>query len=200
VLDLLWDPAKLAFYDFNTTARARNGVLSAASFYPVWAGILPDELLAPASNNGTGNAYRFFASLHMVLARYNGTYPPTFLESGLQWDAPNAWPPHQYILMQALRALPANVSAAPLPAPPQGASVFALLPAGQAGVAEGALPAQGGTGAAGAVGPAADINAVQGGFVNGGNATAGEGWRDALVRALANRCVAVASLGLWARA
>ncbi len=87
----------------------------------------------------------------MVLRRYNGTYPTTFVESGLQWDAPNAWPPHQYIALEALRALPANVSSGPR------------------------------------TGSGADINALSGTFVNGGNATAGEGWRDALARGLANR-------------
>lgn len=86
ILDLNWNSTKLAFYDFNTTSQAQNDVFSAATFYPLWAGIVPDEVLA----NGT-NAYGFFASVHLVLGRYNGTYPATFYESGLQWDAPNAW-------------------------------------------------------------------------------------------------------------
>ncbi len=35
VLDLLWDPSKLAFYDFNLTSNSRNSILSAATFYPM---------------------------------------------------------------------------------------------------------------------------------------------------------------------
>ncbi|TFY78486.1 hypothetical protein EWM64_g5528 [Hericium alpestre] len=132
VLDLFWDADKLAFYDFNLTSHARNSILSAATFYPYWVGILPDDVLSDATH-----AFGAFASLNAVLRRYNGTYPTTFVESGLQWDAPNAWPPHQYILLDALRALPANISAAPLPAPPGSQSGFALVPAGQMGMDEG---------------------------------------------------------------
>jgi alpha,alpha-trehalase len=125
----------------------------------------------------------------MVLRRYNGTYPTTFVDSGLQWDAPNAWPPHQYIALQALRALPDNVSSGAIPQPPSGKSGFALVPDGQLGLEENNLPGQGirnGVNTS-STGSSADINALSGTFVNGGNATAGEGWRDALARGLANR-------------
>jgi len=111
------------------------------------------------------------------------------VESGLQWDAPNAWPPHQYIALEALRALPANVSSGPIPQPPSGESAFALVPCGQLGLEESTLPGQViriGENAS-STGSGADINALRGTFVNGGNATAGEGWRDALARGLANR-------------
>lgn len=125
----------------------------------------------------------------MVLRRYNGTYPTTFVDSGLQWDAPNAWPPHQYIALQALRALPDNVSSGAIPQPPSGKSGFALVPDGQLGLEENNLPGQGirnGVNTS-STGSSADINALSGTFVNGGNATAGEGWRDALALGLANR-------------
>ncbi|KAI0265670.1 glycoside hydrolase [Gloeopeniophorella convolvens] len=183
ILDLFWDPSKLAFYDFNTTSNARNDFFSTATFYPLWAGIIPDEILSNSTN-----AFGFFSSINMVLSRYNGTYPTTFVESGLQWDAPNAWPPHQYIALQALRALPANVSSGAIPEPPNGQSAFALVPSGQLGLDETSLPVQtiGGQNASG-TGSGADLNALNGTFVNGGNATSGEGWRDALARSLANR-------------
>ena len=80
VLDLFWDASKLAFYDFNLTANARSTIYSAATFYPLWNGIIPDELLSSSQN-----AFGFFASLNMVLNRYNGTFPVTFLQTGLQW-------------------------------------------------------------------------------------------------------------------
>jgi alpha,alpha-trehalase len=44
ILDLFWDPSKLAFYDFNLTSNSRNSFL-AATFYPFWAGIISDELI-----------------------------------------------------------------------------------------------------------------------------------------------------------
>lgn len=80
ILDLCWDPAKLAFYDFNLTANARNNIFTTATFYPLWNGIVPTEL-----TNSTENAFKFFASVNMVLTRFNGTFPVTFHESGQQW-------------------------------------------------------------------------------------------------------------------
>ncbi|KNZ74974.1 Trehalase [Termitomyces sp. J132] len=97
ILDLLWDPAKLAFYDYNLDTRSRNNLFSAANFYPLWSGIIPPELLSSSEK-----AFGHFSSLNLALNRYNGTFPSTFIVSGQQWDAPNAWPPHQYIILQAL--------------------------------------------------------------------------------------------------
>jgi alpha,alpha-trehalase len=80
ILDLFWDPTKLAFYDFNLTSNLRNTIYSAATFYPLWSGIIPDELLGSSDK-----AFGFFSGLNLVLNRYNGTLPTTFLTSGLQW-------------------------------------------------------------------------------------------------------------------
>ncbi|KAJ7205259.1 trehalase [Mycena pura] len=184
VLDLCWNATKLAFYDFNLAAKAQNSVFSAATFYPFWSGIVPPEVLASSEN-----AFGAFAALNMVLNRYNGTMPVTFIDTGLQWDAPNAWPPHQYIALQALRALPANVTRGALPTPAAGQGTFSLVPAGQLGVAEAALPVQNidARTNASASGAAADLNAMNGTVFNGGNATAGAGWAEALGNQLANR-------------
>ncbi|KAF7365668.1 Trehalase [Mycena venus] len=189
VLDLFWNATKLAFYDFNLLTNTRNDVFSAATFYPFWSGIVPPEVLSSATN-----AFGAFAALNMVLNRYNGTMPVTFIETGLQWDAPNTWPPHQYIALQALRALPSNVTNTPIPTPAAGAGSFSLVPAGQLGVAESELPVQdlSPTNNASVQGAAADVNALAGGggVFNGGNATAGGGWADKLGVQLANRYVA----------
>jgi alpha,alpha-trehalase len=203
ILDVFWSPSKLAFYDFildnSTSALAaspgssRTGtpssLWSAATFYPFWVGIVPSQVASNASA-----AFGAFSALNLVLSRYNGTIPVTFLETGQQWDAPNAWPPHQYIALQALRNLPANVTGAALPTPPAGQGSFALVPAGQLNVAEGALPAQqlSVSANASASGAAADVNALNGTVANGGNATQGEGWADRLQRELANRYIASA--------
>jgi alpha,alpha-trehalase len=80
ILDLMWDPTKLAFYDYNLTSNTRNALFSVASFYPLWNGIVPDELLGSSDK-----AFGFFSSLNMVMNRYNGTFPTTFLTTGLQW-------------------------------------------------------------------------------------------------------------------
>lgn len=186
VIDLFWNATKLAFYDFDLATRTRNSIFTVATFYPFWAGIIPAEVLASATN-----AFGAFASVHLVMNRYNGTLPVTFVETGQQWDAPNSWPPHQYIALQALRALPANVTGGALPTPANGQGSFSLVPAGQLDVTEAALPVQAlsGTVNASTSGAAADVSKVGGTVVNGGNTTTG-GWAAALGAQLANRYVA----------
>ncbi|KAJ7081150.1 glycoside hydrolase [Mycena belliarum] len=192
VLDLCWDAAKLAFYDFDLTTSTRSPLFTAAAFYPFWAGIIPREILASAEN-----AFGAFAALNMVLNRYNGTLPATFVESGMQWDAPNAWPPSQYIALQALRTLPENVTRGALPVPAAEEGTFSLVPAGQLGLEESALPLQAlrvglGSPTAPTSGAGADVSRrADGTVVNGGNITGSRGgWADALEAQLANRYVA----------
>jgi alpha,alpha-trehalase len=189
ILDLLWDGNKLAFYDFHLSQNNRSSTFSAATFYPMWSGIIPPDVLGNATK-----AFGLFASLNLVMNRYNGTFPTTFLVSGQQWDAPNAWPPHQQIAIAALENLPANLTNGTLPAPASGQGSFSLIPAGQLGVSEDALPSQPlyGTVNASMSGAAADVNRLNGTVVNGGNATSGEGWGAVLRRELANRYFASA--------
>ena len=80
ILDLLWDAERLAFYDFNMTANARNAQLTAAHWYPLWVKKFPEEL-----QSSEDKAFGAFASLNFALRRYNGTYPATFVHTGLQW-------------------------------------------------------------------------------------------------------------------
>lgn len=191
ILSLLWDSSKLAFYDYNLVTNARNNIYTAANFYPLWSGVIPPELLSSKEN-----AFAYFSSVNLILNRYNGTFPATFIESGLQWDAPNAWPPHQYIVLQALRALPSNVSSGSLPTPANNQSSFDFVPQGQLGLTEAQLPRQPiYTNSKGVVvnattsGPQTDINKANGTVINGGQAVEGEGWAKALERQLANRYI-----------
>ena len=114
---------------------------------------------------------------------------------GISRDAPNAWPPHQYIALEALKALPSNVTSAGLPVPSGNQSTYDLVPAGQLDFVADALPGQWVISAAAnatKTGAGADVSARNGTVVNGGNATAGEGWAAALQRELANRYFASA--------
>lgn len=168
----------------------------------MWSGIIPDEVVG----NETA-AFGMFAVVNMVLNKYNGTFPTTFLDSGLQWcvislsycdasrtllmtflfrDAPNAWPPHQYIALEALRAIPSNLSTTPIPTPGSGSTAFSLVPAGQLALTESQLPQQtlrqGGNASS-----SIDLNAMNGTVANGGNVTSGETWVMTLQREMANR-------------
>jgi len=70
----------LAFYDFNLATNSRNEIFTAATFYPFWNGIVPDEVLASPQA-----AYGAFSSIHLVMNRFNGTFPATFVETHQQW-------------------------------------------------------------------------------------------------------------------
>jgi alpha,alpha-trehalase len=71
----------LAFYDFVLDTNSRSTVFSVATFYPYWVGIIPPQI-----ENDEKAAFAAFASVNMVLNRYNGTFPSTFVETGLQWS------------------------------------------------------------------------------------------------------------------
>ncbi|KAI5995126.1 trehalase-domain-containing protein [Pisolithus albus] len=184
----MWDASKLAFYDFNLTSNVRNSFFSAATYYPVWAGIIPDEVLSSQSN-----AFGYFAAVNLVMNKYNGTVPTTFVDwTGQQWDAPNTWPPHQYIILEALNTLPSNLTTNSLPTPGAGQSAYDLIPSGQLNLTESQLLGQPLRGAQAsqnvtATGPGSDINTLNGTVVNGGNSSSGEGWATTLGREVANR-------------
>jgi alpha,alpha-trehalase len=191
ILDLFWDSKRLAFYDFNLTSHARGTIFTAAHFYPFWNDIIPDVVA-----NNEKNAFGAMSSLNLVMRRYNGTFPVTFIESGLQWDYPNAWPPHQYIALQALLHLPKKVKTQPLPPVSSKQTSFSYIPNNQLGLSASQLPPQP---LASGQTTTADINAIGSGTVNnGGNATNNEDWATALGRELANRYIASAFCSWYA--
>ncbi|KAG8696084.1 hypothetical protein FRC09_008739 [Ceratobasidium sp. 395] len=184
IVDLCWNESKSAFYDFNTTSGTQSEVFSAAAFYPFWQGIWPSSVARSEKK-----AFEVFSSVNWVMNTYNGTFPSTFLATGLQWDFPNSWPPHIYIILEALANVPKKVVKKALPQINSTVTSYSLIPEGQLGLAQDRLPQQtlelGGY-------AAADVNAGNKTVTNGGTATKGEKWRDALVRQLANRYVSAA--------
>ncbi|KAL7417359.1 Six-hairpin glycosidase-like protein [Mrakia frigida] len=201
ILDLFWDPKKLAFYDFNTTSSSRSDFFSLAAFYPFWLGIIPEEV-----ENDEQKLFQAFSGLNLMLEKYNGSVPCTLTESDLNWDflssfpafssalaRPNfpssvpilSWAPHQYILTKALARLPSNLTSTPYTTfRPSNSSSFDLVPAGQLGMEESALPVQTG---------------VENGTVlllgerpGDQSLTAEEGWRDVLLGEVVNRYLSAA--------
>ncbi|KAL7417412.1 Six-hairpin glycosidase-like protein [Mrakia frigida] len=180
ILDLFWDPKKLAFYDFNTTSSSRSDFFSLAAFYPFWLGIIPEEV-----ENDEQKLFQAFSGLNLMLEKYNGSVACTLTESTLNWDFPNAWPPHQYILTKALARLPTNLTSTPYTTfRPSNYSAFDLVPVGQLGINESSLPVQGGV-ANGSV-------IALGERPGDGNVTIGEGWRDVLLGEVLNRYISSA--------
>lgn len=110
-------------------------------------------------------------------------------------DAPSAWPPHQYIILQALRNLPPNTTKSYTPPRIGNQSTFTLIPSGQLGLTETQLPGQpvdfDSSGNVINNGPAinasADVSFMDGTVVNGGFKNASDNWSHILQRELANR-------------
>ncbi|KAG8984621.1 hypothetical protein FRB93_006401 [Tulasnella sp. JGI-2019a] len=186
ILDLMWDSQKMAFYDFNLTSNARGTFFSAAHFYPMWLDIWPDEV-ARGGSGAEQVAQKMFAPVGLVLSRYNGTFPSTFLKTGAQWDFPNAWPPHLYIIIKGLANIPSNLSTQAYPRLGSETTSFSLLPPGQLGLSESQLTLQP---LASGQSASTDINYdVSGTWSSGGTPRSGETWSQALIRGMANRYI-----------
>ena len=204
VLDVFWDPSKKFFYDFNTTLGDRAPFFTPAGFFPLWAQILPQEFVneSISIDQRRQNLQGVFSGLRYIIDRFNGTLPASLVTTGQQWDFANAWPPHTYIALEALRNVPDILAAGPqLPAEN---GTFALIPmtngTNQLGQSQDSLPVQGLENEPGSMinetlagatdpnDPSKELNPI----MNVGNTTTGENWRDELVRELANRYVASA--------
>jgi len=79
--DLRW------FYDYNLTSNARESLYSMAGTFPLWQNITPSEIV----NNET-EALKVASGLRFLLGKYSGIPAiSTLVESGLNWDFPNAY-------------------------------------------------------------------------------------------------------------
>jgi alpha,alpha-trehalase len=90
----LWSERRQAYLDYDYRRGALSPVLSAAVFYPVWLGL--DK---PSASTVAGWV-RALESSHALNACEAGPRSQHY-----QWDAPNAWPPLQYVAVHACLAV-----------------------------------------------------------------------------------------------
>jgi alpha,alpha-trehalase len=88
----LWDERTGFYTDYRWTDGRLTGVLSAATFYPLF------ESLASAPR-----AMRVAQAARAALLDQGGVGTTT-VTTGQQWDAPNGWAPLQWIAVRGLRA------------------------------------------------------------------------------------------------
>ncbi|KGB76251.2 alpha,alpha-trehalase [Cryptococcus deuterogattii R265] len=101
ILDLCWDSEKSWFYDFNMTSSSRSDVFHPGGAWPLWQNITPSEI---AGNESA--ALSFVSGFRFLLGHYSGVPSvATLLFTGLNWDFPNAWPPHAYTSIKAFETL-----------------------------------------------------------------------------------------------
>ncbi|KAK9719755.1 hypothetical protein K7432_004582 [Basidiobolus ranarum] len=97
ILKLLWDETDLHYYDFNATSGSVQKIFTPSNYWPFWAEIFPDGFIARPSK-----VMKTFAIVEQFANMFVAGIPTTEINSTLQWDFPNAWPPLQYVLMKSV--------------------------------------------------------------------------------------------------
>jgi len=87
----LWDAGAGYFMDYDWRTHRRNPELSAATLYPLFTGL---------ADPGQADAVAKVARARLLK---EGGIVTTNIPSGQQWDAPNGWPPLQWIAVMGLR-------------------------------------------------------------------------------------------------
>jgi len=87
---LLWDEKVQRYADYNFSENEHTTILSMATAYPLFAKIAPKDKARKVINQMKDS---------LLL---DGGFVSTTIESGQQWDYPNAWAPLQWIGIQAL--------------------------------------------------------------------------------------------------
>ncbi|PHI18554.1 trehalase [Lewinellaceae bacterium SD302] len=96
----LWNPASAWYEDYHIKTGKPTGRLSLAGMYPFYFDV--------ASENHAEVAFKTLEDKFLA----PGGVRSTLVESGQQWDAPNGWPPLQYLTIGGLRKYKSNELAA----------------------------------------------------------------------------------------
>lgn len=95
---LLWNPKKKMFFDWNFIANKQSGYQYATAFYPLWVGLATPE----QAKDLISNLKIFEQPGGIVMSPYN---------TSLQWDSPYGWAPVNLIDIEGLRAYKADADA-----------------------------------------------------------------------------------------
>jgi alpha,alpha-trehalase len=87
----LWDEKAGYFMDYDWRHQQRTGELSAATLYPLFTGVADIK---------QADAVGGITQLRLLK---EGGIVTTNISSGQQWDAPNGWPPLQWIAVSGFR-------------------------------------------------------------------------------------------------
>jgi alpha,alpha-trehalase len=101
---LMWDEKAGAFVDYNWRSREKSKRITAATAYPLFAGLATRD-----------QARRVARTLETSLVNAHGL-ATTAEDTGQQWDAPNGWAPLNWIAIAGLRKHGENTLAAKIAA------------------------------------------------------------------------------------
>lgn len=97
--ELMWNPERGMFFDYNVRIRSQHRFISATTLYPLWAGLADDHQA------------RLLVDSALSKLEMPGGLVSTSMESrgpvaedrpARQWDYPNGWPPHQILAWAGL--------------------------------------------------------------------------------------------------
>ncbi|ORX96141.1 glycoside hydrolase [Basidiobolus meristosporus CBS 931.73] len=97
ILKLLWDEQDLHYYDFNATSGSVQKLFTPSNYWPFWAEIFPNGFITRPNK-----VMKTFSIVEQFANKFVAGIPTTEINSTLQWDFPNAWPPLQYVLMKSV--------------------------------------------------------------------------------------------------
>ncbi|XP_052370194.1 trehalase isoform X2 [Oncorhynchus keta] len=96
---VLWDEKRGVWLDYSLVTNTSHPAFYPTNLTPVWADCY--------SQPSMGQKALHYLQTSGGLAFPNGV-PTSLVDSGQQWDYPNAWPPLQHILIQGLSSLPSQ--------------------------------------------------------------------------------------------
>jgi len=91
----LWNDQKCWWNDFNVNTNVQNSNTYLSNILPIWA----------HSNFMTEEKTECFLKSIDIFNSYEGGRPASLINSGQQWDFPNAWAPLEYFFVEALENL-----------------------------------------------------------------------------------------------
>lgn len=97
--ELMWDPGRGLFYDYNYVKKRRGNVSSLATYYPLWAGMV-DGRHAAQMVKGL-KRFRQKGGLSTTDNIPIGQY--VFGSIPMQWAYPNGWAPLHFLVVKGLQ-------------------------------------------------------------------------------------------------
>ncbi|MHB1865413.1 MAG: trehalase family glycosidase [Candidatus Saccharimonadales bacterium] len=96
--ELMWDKVKGLYFDYNFVKKRRGAVMSLASYYPLWAGMVTDSQAAALVKSLKRFEHKG------GLATTDSLPVGQFVFGGMptQWAFPNGWAPLHYLIIKGL--------------------------------------------------------------------------------------------------
>jgi alpha,alpha-trehalase len=98
MLDLMWDPERGLFFDYDFLTKTRSSYEYATTFYPLWVGLATPEQARRVADN-------------VRLFEEPGGLTMSRRKTGAQWDYPYGWAPIQLLAVEGLRRYGYNTEA-----------------------------------------------------------------------------------------